>query len=116
VFLVRFGRGYAGTTTEFVKIPTPFMDVISMLAKTTSPLAMIYTGYILTLEWDYRVIPALLVKFFILPALAWGFSSLMGLPLIDQSVVILQSSMPTMVVSTIMGNKWDWTLVLSPKL
>jgi len=105
-----------GLLLKFVKIPTPFMDVISMLAKTTSPLAMIYTGYILTLEWDYRVIPALLVKFFILPALAWGFSSLMGLPLIDQSVVILQSSMPTMVVPPFMGNKWDWTLVLSPKL
>lgn len=94
-----------GLLLKFVQIPTPFMDVISMLAKTTSPLAMIYTGYILTLEWDYRVIPALLVKFFILPALAWGFSSLMGLPLIDQSVVILQSSMPTMVVSTIYGEQ-----------
>jgi len=41
-----------GLLLKFVKIPTPFMDVISMLAKTTSPLAMIYTGYILTLEWD----------------------------------------------------------------
>jgi len=63
----------------------------------------------------YRVIPALLVKFFIYQH--WlGISSLMGLPLIDQSVVILQSSMPTMVVPPFMGNKWDWTLVLSPKL
>jgi len=61
-----------GLLLKFVKIPTPFMDVISMLAKTTSPLAMIYTGYILTLEWDYRVIPALLVKILYLTSTGLG--------------------------------------------
>ena len=94
-----------GILLKRVQIPVPFMDAVSMLAKATSPLAMIYTGCILTLEWDHRVLPALLVKFFLLPATACALSKLMGLPLIDHQVVVLQSSMPTMVVSTIYGEQ-----------
>jgi predicted permease len=94
-----------GLLLHGINVPLPLSDAISVLAKATSPLAMIYTGYVLNLEWDLRVLPAIVVKFIVLPLLAWGIALLLKLPPLDMQVVVLQSSMPTMVVSIIYGEQ-----------
>ncbi|WP_040363494.1 AEC family transporter [Coprothermobacter platensis] len=96
---------FLGLLLHNMAIPVPMSDAISMLASVTSPLAMIYTGYVLQMDWDVRVLPALFLKFLVLPLLAMAVSSLLNLPLLDRDVMVVQSSMPTMVVSIIYGEQ-----------
>ncbi|NPV87993.1 AEC family transporter [Coprothermobacteraceae bacterium] len=88
-----------------VPLPSVVLDAIRMVASLTSPLAMIYTGFNLNVNWVSRVVPAAVMKLAVLPAIGLAVAKTFGLPQLDASVFVLQAGMPTMVASVIFGQE-----------
>lgn len=98
-----------------VTMPEPLTKAIHLLAQASVPVMLAVLGVRLaeTLRSKQRVqhLPALgvatLMRLIVSPALAFLFASLVGLSGIARDVTVLESAMPTAVVTTILATEFD---------
>jgi predicted permease len=98
-----------------VTMPEPLAKAISLLAQASVPVMLAVLGVRLaeTLRARQRVqhLPALavatLIRLIVSPALALLFASLVGLSGTARDVTVLQSAMPTAVITTILATEFD---------
>lgn len=98
-----------------VTMPEPLTRAIHLLGQASVPVMLAVLGVRLaeTLRARQRVqhLPALgvvtVMRLIVSPALAWLFASLIGLSGVALNVTVLESAMPTAVVTTILATEFD---------
>jgi len=96
-------------------MPEPLAKAIHLLGQAAVPVMLSVLGVRLaeTLQARQRVqhLPALgvaaLLRLVVAPALAWLFAGLFGLSGLARDVTVLQSAMPTAVLTTILATEFD---------
>ncbi len=94
-----------------ITIPAPLFKAISLSGDAAVPTMLIILGYHLghlgtQIHWR-RTLPISLIKLIIGPLVAWGISIFMGFNGLMQAVSIVQSSVPTAVMSTVLATEFD---------
>ncbi len=94
-----------------VSIPEPLLKAVSLSGQAAVPAMLIILGYHLghlgtRIHWR-RVLPISLIKLTVGPIVAWGISLLVGFHGLMQAVAIVQSSVPTAVMSTVLATEFD---------
>jgi len=86
-----------------VALPQFFTDACQLVGNSTSPLAMLFVGLTVDLDFNWRALIPASIKLALVPAMALALT--LVLPIADDipSVFILQSAMPTMVASVVYG-------------
>jgi predicted permease len=96
-------------------VPEPLLKVIHLLAQASVPVMLVVLGLNLFESFDGNLerhyVPALatatVTKLILAPALAWLAVRLLGLPALSADVTVLQSAMPTAVVTTILASEFE---------
>lgn len=96
-------------------VPEPVAKATGLLAQASVPVMLAVLGLKLaeTVEGGVQALrpPALvavaLLRLVVSPALAWGLAGLVGLEGLARDVTILQSAMPTAVVTTILATEFE---------
>ncbi|MCX7689143.1 MAG: AEC family transporter, partial [Fimbriimonadales bacterium] len=96
--------GYALMLTG-LPLPSPMMFTLEKLGQTTTPLVLLVIGGMLhwrTLGARWKAV-ALIVGFktLLMPMLMWGLLRAVGLPDFAARALLLQSAMPTVMVSAV---------------
>jgi predicted permease len=98
-----------------VTMPEPLSKAIHLLGQASVPVMLAVLGVRLaeTLQARQRIqhLPALgvatLLRLIVSPALAFAFASLVGLSGMARDVTVLESAMPTAVITTILATEFD---------
>lgn len=96
-------------------VPEPLAKAIHLLGQASVPLMLVVLGIRLAETFQARQRPAHLtaigvassLRLLVAPALAWLFAGLVGLGGLARSVTVLESAMPTAVMSTILATEFD---------
>ena len=94
-----------------LSVPEPVYKAIALSGQAAVPTMLVILGYHLGrlgthIRWR-RALPITLVKLLVGPAVAWGISSFLGLEGLMRAVAIVQSSVPTAVMSTVLATEFD---------
>ena len=98
-----------------VTVPGPLEKTIHLLGQASVPTMLTVLGLKLvqTIDGERQAIhtPALVVvtvaRLVLAPALAWIFASALGMNSLARSVTVLQSAMPTAVITTILATEFE---------
>jgi hypothetical protein len=87
------------------RIPLPLFvtDACRLVGNATSPVAMLFVGLSVDLEFNWRSLIAASIKLIVVPAMALALTLILPLSGDIRSAFILQSSMPVMVASVVYG-------------
>lgn len=96
-------------------VPEPLAKAIHVLGQASVPLMLVVLGVRLAETFRSRQrlvhLPALGIaataRLLLAPALAWLFASLIGLGGLSRDVTVVESAMPTAVMSTILATEFD---------
>ncbi len=86
-----------------VALPPFFTDACKLVGNTTSPLAMLFVGLNVELDFNWHALIAAAIKLALVPALALALTFVLPVAGDIRSAFILQSAMPTMVASVVYG-------------
>ena len=86
-----------------VPLPMFFTDACRLVGNSTSPLAMLFVGLTVDLNFEWRALVAAGIKLAVVPAMALALTLVLPLTGDIRSAFILQSAMPTMVASVVYG-------------
>ena len=87
------------------RVPLPLFvtDTCRLVGNATSPVAMLFVGLSVDLEFNWRSLIAAGIKLIVVPAMALALTLILPLSGGIRSAFILQSSMPVMVASVVYG-------------
>jgi predicted permease len=87
------------------RVPLPLFvtDACKLMGNATSPVAMLFVGLSVDLEFNWRSLIAAGIKLIVVPAMALALTLILPLSGDIRSAFILQSSMPVMVASVVYG-------------
>jgi predicted permease len=88
---------------KHVALPQFFTNACQLVGNSTSPLAMLFLGLTVDLDFNWRALIAAAIKLAVVPAMALALTLVLPLAGDIRSVFILQSAMPTMVASVVYG-------------
>jgi len=94
--------GFLLFALAFGQLPQPMLPYIQNLSGTLVPLALISVGYSLRLKgnFDYALLSkALALKLLLMPLLAFGFLSALGVSPLPLKTAVLESGMPSMITA-----------------
>lgn len=86
-----------------VALPQFFTDACQLVGNSTSPLAMLFLGLTVDLDFNWRALIPAAIKLALVPAMALALTLVLPVAGDIRSVFILQSAMPTMVASVVYG-------------
>jgi predicted permease len=86
-----------------VALPQFFTDACKLVGNSTSPLAMLFVGLTVDLDFNWRALIAAGIKLALVPAMALALTLVLPVAGDIRSTFILQSAMPTMVASVVYG-------------
>ena len=86
-----------------VALPQFFTDACQLVGNSTSPLAMLFLGLTVDLDFNWRALIPASIKLALVPAMALALTLVLPVAGDIRSVFILQSAMPTMVASVVYG-------------
>lgn len=86
-----------------VALPLFFTDACKLVGNSTSPLAMLFVGLNVELDFDWRSLIPAGIKLVAIPAMALALTLVLPVTGDIRSAFILQSAMPTMVASVVYG-------------
>jgi len=86
-----------------VALPQFFTDACQLVGNSTSPLAMLFVGLTVDLDFNWRALIPASIKLALVPAMALALTLVLPVAGDIRSVFILQSAMPTMVASVVYG-------------
>ena len=86
-----------------VALPQFFTDACKLVGNSTSPLAMLFVGLNVDLNFNWRALIPAAIKLALVPAMALALTLILPVAGDIRSVFILQSAMPTMVASVVYG-------------
>jgi predicted permease len=86
-----------------VVLPQFFTDACKLVGNSTSPLAMLFVGLTVDLDFNWRALIAAGIKLALVPAMALALTLVLPVAGDIRSTFILQSAMPTMVASVVYG-------------
>ncbi len=84
-------------------LPLFFTDACKLVGNSTSPLAMLFVGLNVELDFDWRSLIPAGIKLIAIPAVALALTLILPVAGDIRSAFILQSAMPTMVASVVYG-------------
>jgi len=84
-------------------LPQFFMDACKLVGNSTSPLAMLFVGLTVDLDFNWRALIAAAIKLALVPAMALALTLVLPVTGDIRSAFIIQSAMPTMVASVVYG-------------
>ncbi len=92
-------------------VPAPIYKAISLSAQAAVPVMLIILGIHLGrlgthVRW-LHTLPVVILKLTLAPLLAWTISGLLGMSGVSRAVGIVQLSMPTAVMSTVLSTEFD---------
>jgi len=92
-------------------VPAPLFKAISLSAQAAVPVMLIILGIHLGrlgthVRWRHTL-PVVLLKLTVAPTLAWLISGFLGMTGVNRAVGIVQLSMPTAVMSTVLSTQFD---------
>lgn len=88
---------------KHVALPQFFTDACRLVGNSTSPLAMLFLGLTVDLDFNWRALIPAAIKLALVPAMALALTLVLPVAGDIRSVFILQSAMPTMVASVVYG-------------
>lgn len=86
-----------------VPLPGFLTEACRLVGNTTSPLAMLFVGLTVDLDFNWRSLTPAVIKLLVVPAAALLLSTVLPVRGDVRSAFILQSTMPTMVASVVYG-------------
>jgi malate permease and related proteins len=86
-----------------VALPSFFTDACKLVGNSTSPLAMLFVGLTVDMDFNWRALIAATIKLALVPAMALALTLVLPVTGDIRSTFILQSAMPTMVASVVYG-------------
>jgi malate permease and related proteins len=86
-----------------VPLPVFITDACKLVGNSTSPLAMLFVGLNVDLDFNWRALIAAGIKLMVVPAMALALTLILPVSGDIRSAFILQSAMPTMVASVVYG-------------
>jgi len=86
-----------------VALPLFFTDACKLVGNSTSPLAMLFVGLNVELDFNWRSLISAGIKLIAIPAAALALTLVLPVAGDIRSAFILQSAMPTMVASVVYG-------------
>jgi predicted permease len=86
-----------------VALPQFFTDACQLVGNTTSPLAMLYVGLNVDLDFHWSSLIPAAIKLALVPAMALALTLVLPVPGDIRSAFILQSAMPSLVVGVVYG-------------
>ena len=94
-----------------IPVPEPVYKALSLAGQAAVPVMLIILGIHLgrlgtRVHWQ-RTMPVTFVKLVIGPTLAWLVSAWLGMSGLARAVAIVQASMPTAVMSTVLSTEFD---------
>ncbi|MFN8440599.1 MAG: AEC family transporter [Caldilineaceae bacterium] len=93
------------------ELPTALFRSIDLLADAAIPLMLIVLGVQLRTNFKWHspalVFRSVAIRLLIGPLVAWGICRLLGVTQVEQSVMIIQSSMPTAVITSVVATEFD---------
>jgi len=84
-------------------LPQFFTDACKLVGNSTSPLAMLFVGLNVELDFNWRALIAAGIKLIAIPAMALALTLVLPVTGDIRSAFIIQSAMPTMVASVVYG-------------
>ncbi len=108
----------AGILSHFlpVKIPGPLLDAAGLLGRAVIPVMIFTVGLALDFK-DFRrlpvALPALAIKLFLAPLIAWVAGSLFGLSGEVLRGVVIEGAMPVMVLSLVIADEFGLDVPLA---
>ncbi|MCX6084015.1 MAG: AEC family transporter [Caldiserica bacterium] len=84
-------------------LPQFFTDACKLVGNSTSPLAMLFVGLNVELDFNWRALIATGIKLALVPAMALALTLVLPVAGDIRSAFIIQSAMPTMVASVVYG-------------
>jgi predicted permease len=88
---------------KHVPLPLFLTDACRLVGNTTSPLAMLFVGLMVEMEFNWPSLIAAGIKLMVVPAMALALTLVLPLTGDIRSAFILQSTMPVMVASVVYG-------------
>jgi predicted permease len=112
IYAAAFGLAFNLTG---LSVPEPLARAIHLLGQASVPLMLVVLGVRLAETFRSRQrlvhLPALGIataaRLLLVPALAWLFATLIGLDGLARDVTVVESAMPTAVMSTILATEFD---------
>jgi len=86
-----------------VALPLFVTDACRLVGNSTSPIAMLFVGLNVDLDFNWRALIAASIKLMVVPAMALVLTLVLPISGDIRSAFILQSSMPVMVASVVYG-------------
>jgi len=86
-----------------VALPQFFTDACTLVGNSTSPLAMLFVGLNVDLDFNWHALIAAAIKLAVVPAMALALTLILPIAGDIRSTFIIQSAMPTMVASVVYG-------------
>lgn len=86
-----------------VPLPPFVTDACKLVGNSTSPVAMLFVGLNVDLDFNWRALIAAGIKLMVVPAMALALTLILPIGGDIRSAFILQSSMPVMVASVVYG-------------
>jgi len=86
-----------------VALPLFVTDACRLVGNSTSPIAMLFVGLNVDLDFNWRALIAASIKLMVVPAMALALTLVLPISGDIRSAFILQSSMPVMVASVVYG-------------
>jgi malate permease and related proteins len=86
-----------------VPLPLFFTDACKFVGNSTSPLAMLFVGLTVEMEFNWRSLIPAGIKLALIPAMALALTLILPVAGDIRSAFIIQSAMPTMVASVVYG-------------
>lgn len=93
------------------ELPVPLFRSIDLLADAAIPLMLIVLGVQLRTNFKWYspalVLRSVAVRLLLGPLIAWGICHLWGITQVVQNVMIVQASMPTAVIASVVATEFD---------
>ncbi len=86
-----------------LSLPVFITDACRLIGNTTSPLAMLFVGLSVDMEFNWRALIAAGIKLMVVPAMALALTLVLPMTGDVRSAFILESAMPVMVASVVYG-------------
>lgn len=93
------------------ELPVPLFRSIDLLAQAAIPLMLIILGVQLRTNFRWHrpalVLRSVLIRLLVGPLVAWSICRLLNISSVEQSVMIIQASMPTAVIASVVATEYD---------
>ncbi len=106
----------AGIAAHAVPLPGPVLDAAQLMGRAVIPVMIFTVGLALDFRDIRRIpvaLPALALKLFLAPVLAWLFARAAGLTGEVLRAVVIEGTMPVMVLSLVLADEFDLDVPLA---